>query len=55
MCAARGERGGGSVENTSDFLESQQVTIERQGLLQVLHIEHDVAEVMSLHEFTFRT
>ena len=35
MRASRRQRGGGSAEDSSDFLETQQVTIEGERLLQI--------------------
>ncbi len=45
MRASRRQRGGGSVEDSSDFLETQQVTIEGEELLQIFHIEDNVPKI----------
>jgi hypothetical protein len=49
MRAGRRQRRSGPGENTPDFLESQQVTRERHGSLQIFHVEDEVAEIVGFH------
>ena len=44
-----------AIENPPDFLKAQQVPIEGERLLQIFHIEHDMAEIVRFHGFTSRT
>jgi hypothetical protein len=47
--AARGQCGGGPVEDSTHFLESEQITIERKRSLKVFDIEYDVAKILRFH------
>ena len=40
------------VENPPNLLETQQIPIEGKGLLQILHVKHDMAEIVSPHSCT---
>ena len=38
-----------TIEDPPDFLESQQVPIERQRPFEIFHVEHDVAKIVGFH------
>src|ERR1043165_6727810 len=49
VCATGRESRSGPVEDPPNFLEPQQITIKTKRLLQIFHIEDDMAEVMCFH------
>ena len=49
VCATGRESRSGPIEDPPNFLEPQQITIKTKRLLQIFHIEDDMAEVMRFH------